>query len=568
MSGSDLGVSEPAYEALVEHAPTHQAAIAVRLGGEAGLRSAEIPRVRPRGLDRSGRVTVLSVPGETGIDRTVPLSSSLVAALDRYADTAGVDKETPYVPVSVRRVQMLVTEAATAAEAAVGIDPDGITPSALRQRFARTLLRERGVDPRIVRAIGGWASLGSLDPYVEEPPQSEIIRAFTNPAQHSDKQATAGWLVAAVEAIIESTDRKTLYRRVVEAFVSVDRWEYAWIGRRDHNAQETAVLEIAPKPEQTNGLQTVDQSFEMSHEEVPDAGTDPFVSADQTTAAVACADGESTYSILCVRASDGHPIEPADKQALSIIGRGVGQTITAYRWRDLLHSDTALALDLAVEDRGAFLTAVSAELGCQLRLNSTIAVSNTALLCYVTVVGATAKAVATVADRFEAIDDLRVVNTVENGATVGFVARGDSIVHGITMQGAQVRTANAAEGRLDVVAAVPTGTDVRAILDGLRVDYPKTRLVRRRTIDRPPTPAENPRNELLEGLSDRQRATIEAAYRGGYFDWPRGSTAEEMADAMDISSPTFHNHLRKAQRALLDAVFETVSGEQMANRQL
>ncbi|OYR83879.1 hypothetical protein DJ72_06595, partial [Halorubrum distributum] len=31
---------------------------------------------------------------------------------------------------------------------------------------------------------------------------------------------------------------------------------------------------------------------------------------------------------------------------------------------------------------------------------------------------------------------------------------------------------------------------------------------------------------------------------------------EEVADAMGVSSPTFHNHLRKAQRALLDGVFE------------
>ncbi|WP_048078258.1 helix-turn-helix domain-containing protein, partial [Halorubrum sp. AJ67] len=51
-------------------------------------------------------------------------------------------------------------------------------------------------------------------------------------------------------------------------------------------------------------------------------------------------------------------------------------------------------------------------------------------------------------------------------------------------------------------------------------------------------------------------AALSAAYHGGYFDWPRGSTAEEVADAMGVSSPTFHNHLRKAQRALLDGVFE------------
>jgi predicted DNA binding protein len=57
-------------------------------------------------------------------------------------------------------------------------------------------------------------------------------------------------------------------------------------------------------------------------------------------------------------------------------------------------------------------------------------------------------------------------------------------------------------------------------------------------------------------LTDRQHAALRAAYFGGYFDWPRGSTAEEVADAMGVSSPTLHNHLRKGQRELLRVLFE------------
>ncbi|MEF8778108.1 MAG: helix-turn-helix domain-containing protein, partial [Natronomonas sp.] len=46
------------------------------------------------------------------------------------------------------------------------------------------------------------------------------------------------------------------------------------------------------------------------------------------------------------------------------------------------------------------------------------------------------------------------------------------------------------------------------------------------------------------------------AYFAGYFDWPRGSTAEEGADSMGVSSPTLHNHLRKAERKLLSSFFD------------
>jgi len=48
---------------------------------------------------------------------------------------------------------------------------------------------------------------------------------------------------------------------------------------------------------------------------------------------------------------------------------------------------------------------------------------------------------------------------------------------------------------------------------------------------------------------------LQAAYHSGYFEWPRGTTAEELADSLSVSAPTLHNHLRKAQQKLLTAFF-------------
>ena len=48
---------------------------------------------------------------------------------------------------------------------------------------------------------------------------------------------------------------------------------------------------------------------------------------------------------------------------------------------------------------------------------------------------------------------------------------------------------------------------------------------------------------------------LQAAYHSGYFEWPRGTTAEELADSLGVSAPTLHNHLRKAQGKLLTAFF-------------
>lgn len=57
-------------------------------------------------------------------------------------------------------------------------------------------------------------------------------------------------------------------------------------------------------------------------------------------------------------------------------------------------------------------------------------------------------------------------------------------------------------------------------------------------------------------LTDRQRAAVEAAYFSGFFEWPRDSSGEEVAESLDITSPTFHQHVRAAENKVFTALFD------------
>lgn len=59
-------------------------------------------------------------------------------------------------------------------------------------------------------------------------------------------------------------------------------------------------------------------------------------------------------------------------------------------------------------------------------------------------------------------------------------------------------------------------------------------------------------------LTDRQLEVITCAFEEGYFDWPRSTSSEELAEQLGISRATFHEHLRKAQSKLLA---DALSGE-------
>jgi HTH-type transcriptional regulator, bacterioopsin transcriptional activator and related proteins len=90
--------------------------------------------------------------------------------------------------------------------------------------------------------------------------------------------------------------------------------------------------------------------------------------------------------------------------------------------------------------------------------------------------------------------------------------------------------------------------------------FDSSELVSRQTVERPVNTRGQFRDALDRRLTDRQRTALMAAYHGGYFDWPRGSTGKELAESLDISAPTLHKHLRLAEKKFLSTVFEESGG--------
>ncbi len=60
------------------------------------------------------------------------------------------------------------------------------------------------------------------------------------------------------------------------------------------------------------------------------------------------------------------------------------------------------------------------------------------------------------------------------------------------------------------------------------------------------------RGQVLSILTDKQRQALLAAHRHGYYEYPRRINSARLAEKMDISKPTLVQHLRKAERRLMD----------------
>lgn len=73
-----------------------------------------------------------------------------------------------------------------------------------------------------------------------------------------------------------------------------------------------------------------------------------------------------------------------------------------------------------------------------------------------------------------------------------------------------------------------------------------------RDFSRQITPSTAEWQELLGSIPPRQRELITLALEEGYFDIPRETTLAELAEEMDITKTTASNHLRKAERSVME----------------
>jgi len=100
---------------------------------------------------------------------------------------------------------------------------------------------------------------------------------------------------------------------------------------------------------------------------------------------------------------------------------------------------------------------------------------------------------------------------------------------------------------------VPRGVETRSLVESIQESYPETTLGARRETTRSSGPLDA---RLEDRLTDRQLEALQTAYYSGFFEWPRESTGEDLAETLDVSPPTYHYHLRAAERKLTGQALE------------
>lgn len=372
------------------------------------------------------------------------------------------------------------------------------------------------------------------------------------------------------QALIGATTREEIASAVCGRLVEADQYGAVWMGDRPADAPEELYTYHATdggRPVSGAGTEAGDTSTAgndhlatlPARSDTPDAATaaatewtdgDPDDARHGTV--VPLSFERTVYGALALTTDREDGFEARELDVLDELGEIVGHAIDATASRRLLTADGVIELEFVATRDPAF--APAADLDCTVTLDGIVLAAADRLVVYQRIDGTDPEVAAELLAEEPGIADASVLERVDDGGVVECTVVGESLLVPLVRHGANVRFARADDG-VRVAAEVAPDVDVRSVVDRVQRVQADADLVAKRELDQP-LDEHGVDGSLDPDLTDRQNQALEVAYRAGYFEWPREHNAEEVAERMDITSATFHNHLRKAEQSLVSAFFE------------
>ncbi|WP_134669248.1 bacterio-opsin activator domain-containing protein [Halorussus marinus] len=385
-----------------------------------------------------------------------------------------------------------------------------------------------------------------------------------------------------IRRLIGEPSREDIERSVCERVLESTLYQFAWIGAPEPAGERVtgvagagldddlreiiADADASEDSDQPLALAYYDAEPQVvenvsDHESLDADRREAFVERGvESGIAVPIRYGDATYGVLAVGSERPAAFSQPETDAFELLGEVVGFAIDAVNHRRLALSPTVTEVEFRLTDTDSFYLSLTEAFDCTLELEGMTPGPDGSLLFYDSVTDVDPDAVLAFAADWDGIEDARIVSDGPERTLFEFTATGASVVLALSEHGAHTTEAVADRGEGRIVAELPADADLRAVIERVRAAFPDVELVAKRDREREVRSAREFRRELSGRLTEAQRSALRATYFAGYYNWPRDSTAEEVADSLGIASPTLHQHLRKAERELLGAFFDDELG--------
>ncbi|MFC4541794.1 bacterio-opsin activator domain-containing protein [Halosolutus amylolyticus] len=269
---------------------------------------------------------------------------------------------------------------------------------------------------------------------------------------------------------------------------------------------------------------------------------------------------ELSYGTVTVYADRPGAFDERTRAICEHLATVAGYVITAIERKRALVSDSVTELEVAVPAESDPLTMLADRLDRRLDVRTVVPRSSGGTTVFCTIPDADEAAIRDAVAAIDAIERSRFVGDGATDSLVELGCAGETVAETLAEHGAILRSLSPSEDRSRLVIDLSSTVDVRSFVGMLDRKFSGAELTARREHDRTGRADRSFDAELRDQLSERQLRTLEAAYYSGFFEWPRESTGEEVAESIGVSQPTFSRHFRLAQQKVFTLLFEESDG--------
>jgi len=375
--------------------------------------------------------------------------------------------------------------------------------------------------------------------------------------------------------LVVASEREEIERTACDRLVEHGPYELAWIGEYTVSFQQTTPRylagedgEIGDQAVSDGGegpiTAAVDSGAVQVVDDLGDGGetqaleplglsaTDRGISAG---AIVPLQHQDTVYGVLSVFTDQEAFFDEREVAVLSELGDSIANAIHSAKTKKLMLADTVVELEFDINDSADLFVALSRETGARIDLKGFVPAADRELTCYLEISGATAREFLDAATERPEVQIARGVSDSADTRLCELRVADSTVVLPLIEAGASIESMVVDEGSGHLTARVAPDTDVRTVVEAMESGFDDIELTAKRETERDIQSVGDFRQSLENNLTDRQYSVLEAAYSAGYFDWPRESTAKEIANSLDLAPPTLHEHLRGALKELNETFF-------------
>ena len=282
----------------------------------------------------------------------------------------------------------------------------------------------------------------------------------------------------------------------------------------------------------------------------------------RSTAAVPVVHEELLYGVLNIYAVSPDAFGESEVEILSRLGAVIGHAINAIERKDALVSETVLELEFQVEGMAEELVTLSKKRQCTIEFEKLIH-NESVLIVYGRAENVKRNELQSAIAEIDAIDEFRFLTAEDDIEFELVTSIGSSLTEELAVHGGRITAVRLHDGQLRFVVEFPSGRDKRQLIALVDEQCPGATNIAQRTVDRNSRDRPAYHSIVQTQLTEKQQTALETAYSAGLYEWPRKTTNQEVAERLGVSTATFTEHLRGAEREFFHAVFESEqSGEE------